>query len=255
MEISILTTVFVSFAVFLAGFVDSIAGGGGLISLPAYYAVGIPPHMALGTNKFSSTCGTAIATTVYLRNKSFHLPTAIFSVIFAFIGSTIGSKLTLFVDEIYLKYILLILVPIIAVFTLINKNFDKPKVKNFTKMQMTLLASLIGMFLGIYDGFFGPGMGMFLMLAYTTILGFDVLTASGNAKMVNLSSNLAATMTFIMSGNVVYKLAIPAAVCGIIGNYLGSKLAVKKGGKIVKPLVIVVMVLLLLKIGLDLLNK
>lgn len=252
MELSVSTIAFVCVAVFLAGFVDSIAGGGGLISLPAYYAAGIPPHMALGTNKFSSTCGTAVATYVYIKNKSYHLSTAIFSIVFAFIGGTIGSRLTLYLDEVYLKYILLILLPIIAIITLTNKKLDKPVEKNYSTAKQNILSSAIGLVLGIYDGFFGPGMGMFLMLAYTAILGFDMLTANGNAKMVNVSSNLAALTTFFLNGKIVFKIAIPAAICGIIGNYIGSHLAVKNGSKIIKPIMVVVMILLLVKIVLDL---
>ena len=252
MEFSLMTKIFVCAAVFLAGFVDSIAGGGGLISLPAYYAAGIPPHMALGTNKFSSSCGTTIATAVYIKNKRYHLKSAICAVLCGFIGASIGSRLTLVLDEIYLKYALLILVPIIAVFTIMNKNFDKPKEKNLSNIQVILISCGIGLVLGTYDGFFGPGMGMFLMLAFTTLLGMDVLTAGGNAKIVNLASNIAALTTFITNGKVVYSLAIPAAICNIVGNFLGSKLAIKNGSRIVKPIVLVVMVLLLLKVAMDL---
>ena len=252
MDFSITTKIFVCVAVFLAGFVDSIAGGGGLISLPAYYAAGIPPHMALGTNKFSSSCGTTIATVVYIKNKRYHLKSAICAVLCGFIGSSIGSRLTLVLDEIYLKYTLLVLVPIIAVFTVMNKNFDKPKEKNLSNTAVILISCAIGFFLGMYDGFFGPGMGMFLMLAFTTFLGIDMLTANGNAKIVNLASNIAALTTFILNGKVVYSIAIPAACCNIIGNFLGSKLAIKNGSKIVKPIVLVVMVLLLLKVAMDL---
>ncbi len=252
MEFKISTVKFVCIAVFLAGFVDSIAGGGGLISLPAYYAAGIPPHMALGTNKFASSCGTSIATLVYIKNKRFHLITAVISMICAFAGSTIGSRLALVIDEVYLKYVLLILVPLIAVFTVFNKNFDKPKEKNLTKTQTIFISCAIGIFLGIYDGFFGPGMGMFLMLAYTGLLGLDMLTASGNAKIVNLASNIAALTTFISNSKVVYSLAIPAAVSNILGNFIGSKLALRNGSKIIKPIVLVVMVLLLIKIAMDL---
>lgn len=252
MEFKISTVIFVCIAVFLAGFVDSIAGGGGLISLPAYYAAGIPPHMALGTNKFASSCGTSIATLVYIKNKRFHLITAVISMICAFAGSTIGSRLALVIDEVYLKYVLLILVPLIAVFTVFNKNFDKPKEKNLTKTQTIFISCAIGIFLGIYDGFFGPGMGMFLMLAYTGLLGLDMLTASGNAKIVNLASNIAALTTFISNSKVVYSLAIPAAVSNILGNFIGSKLALRNGSKIIKPIVLVVMVLLLIKIAMDL---
>ncbi len=252
MEFKISTVIFVCIAVFLAGFVDSIAGGGGLISLPAYYAAGIPPHMALGTNKFASSCGTSVATWVYIKNKRFHLMTALISMVCAFVGSTMGSRLALIIDEVYLKYVLLILVPIIAVFTVFNKNFDKPREKNLTKTQTVFISCAIGILLGIYDGFFGPGMGMFLMLAYTGLLGLDMLTASGNAKIVNLSSNIAALTTFILNSKVVYSLAIPAAISNILGNFIGSKLALRNGTKIIKPIVLVVMVLLLIKIATDL---
>ncbi len=248
------TTIIVCFFVFLAGLIDSVAGGGGLISLPAYIASGLPPHMALGTNKFSSSFGTFTATMRFAMNGKLNYFTALFSIIFAFIGSYIGASLALMVDENAIRYLLIVAVPIVAIFTLMNKNMDAPKKKDYTKMQTILLSATIGLFLGMYDGFFGPGMGMFLILANVNILGLNAVTAGGNAKLVNLSSNLAAVLRFILDGSVMYSVGIPAAICGILGNYIGSGLAIKNGSKIMKPVMIVVMILLLGQVVLDLIN-
>ncbi len=246
-----MTTIIVCFFVFLAGLIDSIAGGGGLISLPAYVAAGVPPHMALGTNKFSSSLGTTVATARFIKSGKVQYKTAVFSIIFAFVGSTIGANIALMIDEKVISYLMLILVPIVAVLTL-RKKSQEIKEKNFTPVQLVLCSSAIGLFLGMYDGFFGPGMGMFLILANTHILGLDMITAAGNSKMVNLASNLAALLTFVINGNVMYSIAIPAAVCGIAGNYLGSGLAIKGGSKVMRPVMIVVVILLLGQIILDL---
>ncbi len=248
------TTIIVCFFVFLAGLIDSVAGGGGLISLPAYIASGLPPHMALGTNKFSSSFGTFTATMRFAMNGKLNYFTALFSIIFAFIGSYIGASLALMVDENAIRYLLIVAVPIVAIFTLMNKNMDAPKKKDYTKLQTILLSATIGLFLGMYDGFFGPGMGMFLILANVNILGLNAVTAGGNAKLVNLSSNLAAVLRFILDGSVMYSVGIPAAICGILGNYIGSGLAIKNGSKIMKPVMIVVMILLLGQVVLDLIN-
>lgn len=239
--------------VFFAGFVDSIAGGGGIISLPAYHIAGLPPTMALGTNKFSSTFGTSISTFRFVRNGKIHVKAAIVSVTTAFIGSALGALLAGYVSDVILKYFLIIMLPVLAVFVLKNKKFNENGFEiPLTLSKTLLLAALAGFVIGCYDGFFGPGTGTFLILIFNTIIGFDLLTSSGNAKVINLSSNIAALATFLLSGNVVIAIGIPAAICGIAGNYLGSGLALKNGIKIIRPVFIVVVGLLLAKVCFDL---
>ena len=239
--------------VFLAGFVDSIAGGGGLISLPAYMAVGLPAHMALGTNKFSSVVGTGISTVRFVRNGFIQWDAAIYSFIGALLGSTAGSRIAVYVDERILTYFILAAVPFIALFLILKKDFGASD-KSLPPARMAVYAALVGLVVGAYDGFFGPGTGTFLILAFTAQLGLEMLTACGNAKAVNLASNIAAALTFILSGNVNFRIGIPCALCGVLGNYIGSGLAIKNGTKLVRPMMLAVIALLLIKILWDLLK-
>ncbi len=171
--------------IFISGFIDSIAGGGGLVSLPTYNIAGLSPHFALGTNKFSSCIGTFFSTMRFVKNKSYNLTSAIPSIIFAFIGSAIGSKIAVCLDAKILQYILVGGIPIIAVLVFKKKNLSHIKPRNYSKSKVIILSSLIGFVIGGYDGFFGPGTGTFLILAYTSVLGLDLLTSMGNAKLVN----------------------------------------------------------------------
>ena len=238
--------------IFISGFVDSIAGGGGLISLPAYHVVGFSPHFALGTNKFASCIGTIFSTLRFVRNKNYNLTSAIPSILFALAGSAIGAKIAIFLDVIVLRYILVFGIPVIAVFVFRKKNLERQTPKNLSKIKIIVYSSIVGFVIGAYDGFFGPGTGTFLILIYTSVLGFDLLTSMGNAKLVNLSSNLASLVVFIVEGKIIYAIGIPAAFCAIAGHYIGSGFAIKKGRTIVRPMLLVVLILLLTKIIVDL---
>lgn len=237
--------------ILIAGMVDAIAGGGGLISLTAYYAVGLPPHLALGNNKFSSLWGTAVACWRYIRSGHVKWNYALLSAAGALAGSALGAKLSLLVDERYLQLLLVVVVPALAIFILWKPDFGRRE-HPFGVGMMVFLSIVAGFVTGCYDGFFGPGAGMFMTLAFTAVLGLDMVTASGNARLVNLSSNLAALVTFVIHGNVNYAIGIPCAICGILGNYIGSGMAIKEGSKVIRPVMLVVLFLLLLKIVLDL---
>lgn len=236
--------------VFLAGFVDSVAGGGGLISLPAYLFAGLPVHLAYGTNKFSSACGTAIATGKFFKSGHITLKLALCSAAGALAGSAVGARMVLAASERVLNLCLMVILPVVGVFLLFNRNFGKedgPR-RQYSAKSLLVRAVLIGLGIGWYDGFFGPGTGTFLVIAFTGLMGMTLVGASGNAKVVNLASNLAALFTYILGGSVLYTLAIPAALCNIAGNYLGASLAVKNGAKFIRPLIFVSMGLLVVKI-------
>lgn len=247
MELSIWTFIIVCPMVFLASFVDAVAGGGGLISLPAYLLAGVPPKLAIGTNKLSSATGTVFSTARYCKNGCFDLKLALPSIVVALIGSYIGAKIVLVTSDEILKYVLIIVLPVTAFFVLKKKNFDQVKNKPKRKTQF-IIAVLASFIIGMYDGFYGPGTGTFLILIYTGLVKLDLLTASGNTKLVNLSSNVAALVTFIFSGNIVYALGFAASVFSIAGHYLGAGMVMKSGTKIVKPIIIFVILLLLIKI-------
>lgn len=254
MDFGIGTIVFICTLSFIAGFIDSIAGGGGLISLPAYLSAGFPAHLAIGTNKLSSTAGTFAALLRFIKSGKIDWPAALSAVCGALPGSFLGARLTVIVSEIYLKYLLIIILPIIAFFVIKNKGFGKlENTVGHSKLAIMLISFLIGLALGVYDGFFGPGTGSFLILAFTGLIGYNLATASGNTKVVNLASNAGALVSFILMGKVVYAVGIPAAVTGILGNWLGSGLAIKNGAKIIRPVFITVIALLFVKIIYDML--
>ncbi len=235
--------------VFLAGFVDAVAGGGGLISLPAYIFAGVPIHVAYGTNKFANSIGTAVAANKFFKSGNIKLKPAILSAVGAIIGSWFGAKLVLILDEKYLHYCLMIILPIVAVFLLFNRSFGSLEEEiEITKGKLYILSFIIGFIIGGYDGFFGPGTGTFLVLAFTSLLGFNLITASGNAKVVNLASNVGALIAYIFSSKVSFTIGIPAAICAVAGNYIGAHLAVKNGAKFIKPIILLVVGMLFIKV-------
>jgi len=240
-------------AVFLAGLVDSIAGGGGLLSVPAYMAAGLPPHFVLGNNKFSSSFGTLFATLRYHQHGLVDVRVALLSAFFALAGSFLGTSAVLLLRPDFLRYVLVVLVPLVAVFTFANQSLGKEnRSHRQPRKRKYLLASLASLLIGFYDGFFGPGTGTFLILFFTLALQYDFVTANANTKVVNLASNIAAVVTFIAHGKVFYALGIPAAAAGIAGNLLGAKLVIKRGGSIVRPVFIFTLLLLFAKIVYDL---
>lgn len=232
--------------IYLAGIIDSVAGGGGLISMASYQLVGLTPVYTLGNNKFGSTFGTGFAMGNYLKHGNVEWRSAITAALSAFIGSLIGAQLALRFSDYYFRYLMLVLVPVIGVMIFLKKDLYVGKRR--TGLAMYLIAIAFGIVIGIYDGFFGPGTGMFLTLSFTAFLGLDTLTACGNTKIVNFSSNVAALLTYIISGKVIYLIGIPCAIASILGNLTGSSIAIRGGGKIVRPMVLVALVLLMINI-------
>lgn len=184
----------------------------------------------------------------FVKNKSYNLTSAIPSIVFAFIGSAIGSKIAVCLDVKILQYILVGGVPVIAVVIFKKKNLSSIKPKKLSKARIIILSSVIGLFIGGYDGFFGPGTGTFLILAYTSILGLDLLTSMGNAKLVNLTSNIASFIVFAIEGKILFSIGIPATLCAIAGHYIGSSVAIKNGQKVIRPMLVLVLTLLLIKL-------
>ncbi len=178
-----------------------------------------------------------------------HLRIALLSALFSFIGSSIGANIAILIGE-ALKYIILILVPIAAIIGLLHINKQRDRVYG---KKLYILAGLIGLLIGLYDGLVGPGTGTFLIMLYSALCGYSLREASGNAKIVNLSSNVSALIVFIIHGQVLYALAIPAAVFGIAGNYIGSHLAIKNGKKIIQPILYIVLIGIFIKIIFDIL--
>ena len=233
----------------LAGFVDSAAGGGGLISLPAYLFAGLPVHATYATNKFSAACGTTFATVNFFKNGAVDLKIGVLAAIGSFAGSAAGAHIVLLLSDEALKAMMFVILPIAAVLILWRRDLpDENRDDGILTGKKLLTALGIGLAIGLYDGIFGPGTGTFAIIAFTTLMGFDLRTASGNAKVLNLASNYASLFTYLTSGLVVFSVGIPCAVSGIVGNLLGSHFALKKGAGFIRPMMLVVLVLLLGKL-------
>ncbi len=238
--------------VFLASAIDAIAGGGGLISLPAYYLAGLPPVLAAGSNKFSASFGTLMASVKYGRSGNVHWRAAIWAVAGALPGAWLGAEALKIAPESFVRICLLVGVPAMAVVMMLKKSEpDGTQTSPVQKPAECALCLAIGLAIGFYDGFFGPGTGTILILLFTMLLKMRAVQASGSAKIVNLASNVAALASFAGGGSVLYALAFPAMICSVVGGYVGSSLAIKGGAKLIRAVMLVVMALLLAKIAMD----
>ena len=233
--------------VFLAGFIDAIAGGGGLISLPAYMLAGLPPHIAIGTNKLSSAVGTTVATAQYISKGFMVWRLAVPAIVFSLIGANIGSNLTLLVSENAFLIIMLIALPVIAIYVFTHKSLSNPfEPEITTRVWVVVLGSAF--FIGMYDGFYGPGTGTFLMLLLTGAAHLTTRQAAGITKAINLSSNVMSLTVFLINGTVLLPLGLTAALFSIAGNYLGARSFIKKGDAIARPAIITVISIFIIKV-------
>ena len=237
--------------VFLASFVDAIAGGGGLISLPAYLLAGVPMHSAVATNKLSSSTGTVISTYRLCKNKYVDWILVFPCIIMAVFGSSIGANISLLVSEKVLKIILIPVVIVVAFYVMKKKDLDKHGSVEISRKKQMILCAASALVVGIYDGFYGPGTGTFLLLLFTGLGKMNLRTASGNMKVTNLSSNIAALVVFLFSDVIVLPLGLAASVFSIAGHYVGSGMVMKNGNKIVRPIILVVITLLFIKLAFD----
>ena len=224
---------------FIAAFVDAIAGGGGLITVPAYLLAGFPPHLALGTNKFASTTGSFTSAGKFIKAKKVNFEYLKFVVPLVFIGAVLGVKTVLLVDQSFLYPIVMLLILIVGIYTLLSKNIGvEHNYQGLTKKTLTA-GLILGFSLGFYDGFFGPGTGSFIIFGLIYIFKLDFVHASGNAKVMNFVSNLASLITFALSGKINYQYGIIIGCFMVLGAQLGSKAALKKGAKLIKPIFVV----------------
>ena len=247
MQLTVQMVLIAVVGVFLAAFVDGIAGGGGIISVPAYLLAGLPPHLTLGTNKLSSCIGTAVSTGRYIKGGLIDWKRGIPAVLLALLGAHVGTRLQLIVDENWLKWMLLIVLPLVAFAVLRDKRLPEEPGEIAPRRQM-LIVWAAALLIGCYDGFYGPGTGTFLLLIFCRLGRMDLRTASGNVKLVNLASNIGALVTSLLSGKVFLALGLIAAAVSMLGHFLGSGLAIKDGSKIIRPIILLVLALLAVKI-------
>lgn len=236
--------------VFLAGLIDSIAGGGGLISLPAYYMAGLDPALAAGTNKLSAGLGTMASSTRFITGRKVDWRVGLMAALGAFPGSWLGAQVLKHIPEETVRMLMIAAIPLVACVVL--RRRDGLDSRRLLPESVTVPASVcIGLVVGFYDGLVGPGTGTFLILCFTMLLGTEAVTASGTAKIVNLTSNIAALINLATSGDVLVALGLPAAVCGMAGNWLGASLTIKRGTGFIRGVLLVVLALLLAKMVYD----
>lgn len=242
--------------IFLGSFVDSVAGGGGLITLPAYLMAGLPPHLAAGTNKVVAGPGSLVASIRYFRSGKIRLRVALWAALGSLIGGYIGAEIAKHLSSSALQTLMLIALPFMAVFLAVRKNFGEETGHREIRPRTEALISLaVGLAIGLYDGIIGPGTGTLLIMAFTAFLSIDMVTASGCAKVANLASNIAAAASYIMGGHVLWQLAVPALCCSMLGGYCGSQYAIRGGGKRIRGMIFVVLGLMFVKILYELLTK
>jgi len=240
--------------IFAAGFVDSVAGGGGVISVTGAMLAGLPVHIALGTNKCIMSFGTSVSAIKYFKNGKVLAGVAMISAAGAMIGAAVGSRLTLFLPERMLKLLLLAALPAVTIFLSVKKSIgaDDAVPRKMSKAAQLFTALGIGLTVGAYDGLIGPGTGTFLILAFSGLMGFDLLTSSGCAKVSNLASNVTAMIVYVVHGKVFYQVAVPAILFCMAGNWLGARYALKGGSRNVRKIMYLVLGLLFAKVVLEL---
>jgi uncharacterized membrane protein YfcA len=225
----------------LAGTVDAIAGGGGMISLPMLMLVGMPAHLALGTNKLQGSIGTLMAAINYYRRGMWSLKTIYKGLIFGFVGAASGAYLSQHISSAILGYIIPILLIAVLLYSIFMPSLGL--IDRHPRMPEQLFFPLAGMILGFYDGFFGPATGSFWVFALVFFLGYNLAKATAYTKVFNLKSNIFATICFAIGHNIDYRAGLIMATGQFIGGQLGSHLVIKNGAKFVRP-VFLTMVLL-----------
>ncbi len=231
---------------FCAGFVDSIAGGGGLISLPVLLSIGLPPQVALGTNKLQASFGSLTASWNYVQKGEASLKDSWNGILFTLIGAVIGSWTIQHLEADFLRLLIPILLLLVFFYTLLSKNLGFEERKAILSPKTFYI--LFGLALGFYDGFFGPGTGSFWTAAFMVLLGFKMTRAAGHTKIMNFTSNIVALILFIIGGNVLYSVGLCMAFGQLLGARAGSSAAIKNGAGFIRPVFLTVVFLTILRL-------
>jgi len=242
MELTLLHFLIVCPLVGIAGYIDSIAGGGGLISLPAYLISGLPVHTCIATNKLSSSMGTAVATAKYARSGYIDWHLGVFCAAASLAGAALGANIALLISDGLFRMLMLIILPLTALYVFKKKNlFSGEDRKELTFLHTVVLSSIIALALGMYDGFYGPGTGTFLILLLTRFAHMELHRANGITKVINLASNISSLTVYLLNAQVLLPLGLCAGVFSILGNYLGSRSFTRKGASIARPIILLVL--------------
>ncbi|MBI5473279.1 MAG: TSUP family transporter [Ignavibacteriae bacterium] len=233
----------------IAGLVDSIAGGGGLITIPVMLSIGLPPQVTLGTNKFQASFGSFTAAAYHVHKKNVDLKDAWLGIVCTLIGAAIGTWGVQQIDAQALGKVIPFLLAGILVYTFFTPSLGE--VDSAPKLRKNVFYLIMGLALGFYDGFFGPGVGSFWAIAFVALLGFNLSRATGYTKLMNFVSNIVSLIVFAMGGNVWPVFAIPMAVGQIVGARLGSGLVVKRGAAFIRPVFVTMVVIMIFKVFYD----
>lgn len=251
-EMFSLSGVILCIAFFFAGIIDAVCGGGGLLTLPMFISIGFPAHFVTGTNQCSILFGNATSLARFAKSGRVHWRSALIAVPFAIIGANLGSRLNMMLPENWLEIIMAMLVPVVAVVVLTKKDFGSDnQIGSLSSLQRIAFSIFIGLVIGCYQGFYGAGSGTFFLLAYTFLMKLDLTTASGNAKVVSFCSVVTSSITYAMSGMVFWPAVIAATAFNIAGNYVGSGLALKRGARFIRPMFLLVLGLLFIRLVLS----
>ncbi len=238
---------------FMSAFIDSVVGGGGLISLPALLMTGLPPGMALGTNKMASVMGSMTSTISFMRSGKIDFSMIKYLFPLSFIGSALGVYVVQQIPSAFLKPLVVVLLAAVTVYSLFKKDWGHESTYTGMTRKIAVLSGIASFTLGFYDGFFGPGAGSFFLFAFLAI-GFDFVMAAGNARALNFASNIAAVFAFGIAGSINFYYSIPMGLAMIAGAITGSRLAITRGAAYVRPLFITVSTILIGKQLFDLLH-
>ncbi|MBN6711000.1 hypothetical protein B0186_08385 [Canicola haemoglobinophilus] len=233
----------------IAGFIDAIAGGGGLITIPALLMTGMPPALALGTNKLQACGGSFSASLYFLRKRAVDVRAFFLIILMTFIGATLGTLLIQNVDATLVKKVLPVLVLIIGLYFLFTPSLGNED-RN-ARISYSLFAFSAGLGIGFYDGFFGPGTGSLLSLACVTLLGFNLAKATAHAKVLNFTSNIASLIFFLLGGQILWKLGLVMMLGQFIGANLGAKMVLTKGKTLIRPMVVLMSFIMTAKMAYD----
>jgi uncharacterized membrane protein YfcA len=256
-DYSSLTILTLAFLAFTAGFIDSVAGGGGLIQIPALL-INLPNSalpVLFGTNKIASLSGTSIAAYQYSKRIQYNFKVLLSIAFFSFVASNAGAMSLSLINPNLLKPFVLILLILIAMYTFIKKDLGSIQTKTLPVRKQIMLGSLIGIAVGFYDGFFGPGTGSFLVLGFVVVLGFDFIAASAYSKVINCVTNVSALVVFIRQGNYLLELAILMAIFNSTGSIVGSRIAMKKGNDFVRTIFFIVVAIMIARYSYDVFIK
>jgi len=234
-------------ASFIAGFIDSIAGGAGLVLVPSFILAGLPPQIALGQEKLVSTIGTIPAIFNFLKSKQILWDYVLYGVPMALLGAFAGAKFILILDPSIVGKMVVLLMPIGLIISIIPKNKTTLQTKE-TKLKKYILYPSVFFIIGFYDGFFGPGTGSLLIMALHLIMKMSLVSASATSKIFNFASNIGAFIAFFIAGKMLFIIGIPMVIASMVGNYIGSHMTIKNGDKFIKPILYGMIFLLFLSL-------